>query len=115
MPPAVPKPAYQERYRIHAYVRQGAIYKRDSVQGRVTFAWVYQNRPKSCRFAIVSVWDRSTRSWLYEALDMYGVQKLNDELITPVPRLTHHDLDAALMATLLLYDKEVTACAKPST
>lgn len=106
------KPAYQERYRIHAFVRQGTIINRDSVRGRVTFAWVYQNRPKNCRFAVVSQWDTTSHCWRYEALDMYGVQKepQTQSLITPKPKLTHTDKDAALMATLLLYNAEASTC-----
>jgi hypothetical protein len=100
------KPAYQERYRIHAYIRQGSITKR-FVDGRVTFAWVYQNRPAQHQFAVVSVWDTNTRNWLYEVIDLYKVKKRQDnQLVPPKPRLTHTDKDAALMAALLIYNAD---------
>lgn len=98
------KTAYEERYRIHAYVRHGAVHKRQSMLGRVTFPWVYQHRPEEYRYAVVSRWDVNTRSWRYEVLDLFEVLKdPMNKLTPPAPRWTHEDLSAAIMTTLLMY------------
>lgn len=94
----------ERRYHIHAYVCAGGVHKRQSVQGRVTFAWVYQNRPNEARYAVVSTWNCIAHTWRYEVLDLFNVMKdPANNLIPPAPRWMHEELSAAIMATVLMY------------
>lgn len=79
--------------------------KRSSLlQGRVTFAWIYQNRPNEARYAIVSTWDCNTHRWQYEVLDLFSTLKdQSNGLTPPTPRWVHEELSAAIMATVLMY------------
>jgi hypothetical protein len=99
-----------KRYRIHAYVRAGGIIRRHSVTSRVTFKWVYQNRPDECRYAVISAWDNQVRAWRYGVLDLFNVLKDSEtnELIPPEPRWKSDDCSAAIMTTVLLYGDAVS-------
>ena len=96
-----------DRFTLHAYVCGSACVKTLPVEGTVTFGWVYRNRPDNCRYAVVRqplgdylVWD------LYNAVHpapQWGAGSV--QLRIPKTRLTHTDLDAALVATLMLYEE----------
>jgi hypothetical protein len=96
-----------ERFRIHAYVRQGGVRKRQSLMGQVTFAWVYQNRPQDHRYAVLSDWDCNAHARAYHVIDLYEV-KLDGggRPVTPHPRWTLDELDAAIATATLLYGVE---------
>jgi hypothetical protein len=92
-------------YTIRAYVSPDDVHTMGHVQGRVTFSWIYRQRPKTHRYAIASEWDANVGE-SFIVWDLFHVWKgRGGRLITPKPRLTHFDYDAALMATIMLYDR----------
>lgn len=97
-----------ERFRLYAYVCSVTCVKRTDRDPPPTanFAQVYLGRPVDCRYAVVSIWDYCKGDRFY-VFDLFEVKKNSDngELLTPTPRLVHDDLDAAIMATVLLYNK----------
>lgn len=74
----------------------------------VNFAQVYLKRPPDCRYAIVGKWNYPTGADRFYTFDLFAVKKNSDngELLTPLPRLRHDDLDAIIMATVLLYNSK---------
>lgn len=94
-----------ERYHIHAYVRPGGVCTRKSMQAQVTFNWLYQNRPDGCRYAVASDWDAGAHARRYLVFDLFHVMRddQTNRLVTPTPVRMCADLDAAVMATVLLY------------
>jgi hypothetical protein len=98
----------QAEFRLYAYVCSVTCVKRSGdPPPTVNFAQVYLKRPPDCRYAIVGKWNYPTHGDRYYVFDLFEVKKNNDngELLTPMPRLVHDDLDAAIMATVLLYNK----------
>ena len=95
-----------DRYRLHGYVDAEGLRSRNwLLNGRVTFQWIYQNRPNECRYALVSVWDREAHGRYYAVFDLFNVLKTAaNELVTPEPRWTHIDRRAAVMTTVLMYN-----------
>lgn len=96
------------RYLAHAYVCDASCVKRLPGIGSVSFSWVYQHRPKACRYAVVSQWDVVKHADQFIVWDLFeALRRLpSGELLPPKPRLVHDDLDAAIMATAMLYDME---------
>lgn len=96
-----------DRYQLHAYVASGKVIRR-TPSSTATFTQVYQLRLSDYRYAVVSQWDCAEHSWRYLVWDLFNVKKwvgdYGETLITPAPRLTHTDLDAAIMATVMLYN-----------
>lgn len=92
-------------YKLHAYVLNGHVI-RMSPFGRVTFTRIYQNRPKEARYAVAGHYSVELHADRFIAWDLFNVLKdPNSGLAAePKPRLTHTDLDAAIMATVLLYN-----------
>jgi hypothetical protein len=81
-------------YTIRAYVSPDDVHTMGHVQ-----------RPKTHRYAIASEWDADVGE-SFIVWDLFHVWKgRGGRLITPKPRLTHFDYDAALMATIMLYDR----------
>lgn len=99
-----------ERLRLWAFICSHTCVKRmdGDPPPTATFAQIYQQRPPDCRYAILSRWDLVNHFDCYYAVDLFEVKRdLNtNELITPPSRLRHDDLDAIIMATVLLYNKE---------
>lgn len=100
-----------ETYRCHAYVCSVTCVRRTDRDPppSATFAQIYQQRPADCRYAVVGYWapSPSTSSEKFLVWDLFNVLK-NDStgaVIIPKPRLMLDDLDAAIMATVLLYNK----------
>lgn len=100
-------PATGDRFRLLAYVC-GADCVRRATEGRepaVTFTWIFQNRPKDCRYAVTSQWDIARHEHRYFVFDLFDVMVGPDsDVQAPRPRFTHSDLEAAIMATVLLYN-----------
>lgn len=91
-------------YTIMAYVSPDDVHRVDYVGGRVTFSWIYQQRPKTHRYAIASQWKQGGEQFI--VWDLFHVWKdPGGRLLTPRPMLTHFDYDAALLATIMLYDR----------
>jgi hypothetical protein len=99
--------ALQAEFRLHAYVCSVTCVKRSGdPPPTVNFAQIYLQRPIDCRYAVAGIWNCGRER--YYVFDLFEVKKNSDngELLTPMPRLVHDDLDAAIMATVLLYNKE---------
>ena len=102
-----PKPA--EQYRLHAYVcRPGCVQWQDTV-GTVTFEWIYLNRPEECRYAVAASWSIPKHGEEIVVWDLFDtmVTKARGHLtlVPPKPKFNVDDLDAAVMATSLLYSE----------
>lgn len=100
-----------ERFHLHAYVCSGVCVHRmstDDSHPTRNFTQVFVKRPNKCRYAVVGQWTSQQRQ-VFLVFDLFKVDKVpklgGDELITPEPVLTHDDLDAAIMGTVLLYEE----------
>lgn len=93
----------EEQYQLHAYVCAPGCVHWTEWMGTVSFRWIYMSRPNDCRYAVASKWNEQVLVW-----DLYSVEKFTatDELITPDPMRVHESVDAAIMATALLYDEK---------
>lgn len=100
--------ALEAVFQLHAYVCSQTCVKRvnHDPPPTVNFAQIYLQRPPDCRYAVAGIWVCGTDR--FYVFDLFEVKTRGHggELITPMPRLVHDDLDAAIMATVLLYDKE---------
>lgn len=95
----------EEQYRLHAYVCGAACIQRFDMPGTVSFTWIYQRRPKDCRYAVAGAWSSDKRREDVIVWDLFTVWKQPDgSLVTPVPFGKHSDVDAAIMATAMLYE-----------
>jgi hypothetical protein len=94
-----------DRYVLQAYVASGSV-KRLTPISTVTFTQVYQGRTQEYRYAVAGQWDVAEHAWRYLVWDLFDamLQDPFNQLIPPAPRLTHTDLDAAIMATVMLYN-----------
>jgi len=96
-------------FRLCAYVCSQTCVKRAASDPPPTasFAQIYQSRPRDCRYAVVAMWDVARYADRFYVFDLFNVKKTpKNELVVPRPRLVHDHLDAAIMATVLLYNKE---------
>lgn len=104
-------------YRCHAFVCGVTCVRRTDRDPppTATFQQIYQQRPADCRYVIVGVWMPPLGLERYYAFDLFEVKKDQfNVLVIPKPRLTHDDLDAAIMATVLLYNKGGDHAAPPA-
>lgn len=98
------------RYKMHAYVCGQACVKRASPPiSSCDFHTIWIQRPEDCRYAVVSEWDVVEHRDRFIVFDLFeaGVDwggKGTGKAIEPVPTTMTDDLDAAIMATSLLYD-----------
>jgi hypothetical protein len=78
-----------------------------NVTSRMSFKRIYQNRPNHARYAIAGNYSVEMHADRYVAWDLFDVKKnpSDNELIEPAPTLVHNDVDAAIMATLMLYER----------
>lgn len=92
-----------DRYLVHAYVGDGEVHRTDEM-GTVTFTWLFQHRPKDCHFVVASQWDVRRHDRKYIVWDLYKTRmnRWTKHIQTPKPRLIHTDLDAAIMAAVML-------------
>lgn len=94
-----------DRYRIYAYVGHGSV-RRATLLGSVSFTWIFQNRPKDCRYAVAGQWMVDRHAERFVVWDLYKVMVSPiADVHAPRPRLIHDDLDAAIMATAMLYEE----------
>jgi allophanate hydrolase subunit 2 len=94
------------RYTLHAYVcAQGCVKWRESM-GSVSFDYIYVNRPNDCRYAVAGEYDVKAQGERVLVWDLYNVSKnARGQLVTPMPVRVHVDVNSAVMATSILYDK----------
>lgn len=97
-------------YRCHAFVCSVTCVKRTDRDPppTATFQQIYRQRPADCRYVVVGVWapDPSKNCERFAVFDLFEVKKDQfNVLIEPKPRFMVDDLDAAIMATVLLYNK----------
>lgn len=93
---------------LHAYVAPGQVLRLEPFSS-VTFGHIFQNRPDQHRYAVTGRWDLPSRGWAFDVFDLYaaklphGKEWTAENIIAPKPKLTHTDIDAAIMASVLLY------------
>lgn len=101
-----------QRFRLWAFVcGQTCVRRMDGdPPPTATFQQIYQQRPADCRYAVTSLWLEG-RDWfgVFDLFDVKVAPQTND-VETPKARLVHHDLEAAIMATVMLYNKEAKRC-----
>jgi hypothetical protein len=95
-------------YALHAFVYPTREVHRLEPYGRVTFRFIYQNRPPEARYAVVGHYNAAAHTDEFLVWDLFkALKKSSDgDLIEPRPRLRHDDLNAAIMATVLLFGSE---------
>jgi hypothetical protein len=92
-------------YMLRAYVRHGQVLRFEEKLGRMTFTRIYQNRPNEARYAIAGHYSVVTHADEFLVWDLFEVKKDPDnQIVEPRLRLRHDDLDAAIMAAVLLYE-----------
>ena len=75
--------------------------------GTVSFTWLFQHRPPECRYSVAGQWSAGDNAERIVVFDMYHINKrLDGSLVTPRPVGVHWDVDAAIMATAMLYGDE---------
>jgi hypothetical protein len=95
-----------EQFRLHAYVCGNACLQTPDVDGTVSFTMIYMKRPDNCRYAIVSRYsvdkhDDEVMVWdLFDAME--NIRTGN--ILPPDPVRTADSVDAAIMATFMLYE-----------
>ena len=92
-------------YMLHAYVRPAEVVYMTPFS-RTSFARIYQNRPDGARYAVAGYYNVAHHGDEYRVFDLFEVKLQGGGLgrvITPEPRLTHRDPDAAVMAAVMLY------------
>lgn len=100
----------QAQYRLHAYVCGPGCVRWSDQHSTVTFEWIYLNRPDECRYAVAGKW--STKKHGEEVLvwDLFDARQTRTRgkitLIPPRPKIRTDELDAAIMASSMLYDSE---------
>lgn len=95
-------------YKIHAYVCGAGCLKLPDVDGVVNFETVYTKRPDGCRYVVVGQWSVAKHGEIYEVVDLYAVsfKGLTKRIVMPSALLICEDLDAAIMAAMMLYEGE---------
>lgn len=97
----------EKQYRLHAYVCGPDCVIRPEIAGTVSFDYVLLNRPNECRYAVAGSWDTRKHSESVLVWDLYNVNMNRlGRFVTPKPVRTYADVDAAVMATGMLYDDE---------
>jgi hypothetical protein len=93
---------------LHAYVCGNACVQPVDNMGTVTFTWLFLHRPADCRYAIVSQWDVKAHADKVLVFDLYETQEniKSGRLVTPAPVRVCDSIDAAIMATTLLYEDD---------
>lgn len=104
----MPDASSEHQYRIRAWVSPDG-YHPPPTDSTVTFKWIYQNRPNGPRYAVGSYWNVEHHRDHFLVWDLFNVMRDpgSGHVVEPHPTLTHHDLDAAVMATVLLYERKV--------
>jgi hypothetical protein len=97
-----------EQYTLHAYVCGNACLQTPDVDGTVSFSMIYVKRPDNCRYAIVSRYDvdrHDDEVMVWDLFDAWENIRTGD-ITPPEPVRRAASVDAAIMATFLLYDEE---------
>jgi hypothetical protein len=97
-----------DQYALHAYVLADRTVQRFDPFGRTTFHKIYQERPPEARYAIVADYNVELHRDRFLVWDLFKTLKRDGykHLVPPEPRLTHGNLKAALMATVMLFGGE---------
>lgn len=95
------------QYRLHAYVcGEGCVKWSDQIS-TVSYDWIYMNRPAECRYAVAGQWSVPKHGEEVVVWDLFDTQQRmvrgHLTLIPPKPMFEVDDLDAAIMATNMLY------------
>jgi hypothetical protein len=96
-------------YKLIAFVCDGGCVKRvKQGYGTRTFRDIYVNRPDNCRYAVASRWDVVNHRDEVIVWDLYEAttQPSYRDIEAPAPALIHTNVEAAIAATLLLYEDD---------
>jgi hypothetical protein len=97
----------EKQYKLHAYVCGPDCVVRPNIKGTVSFNYVLLNRPNECRYAVAGTWDTRKHGERVVVWDLYNVDMNRlGNFVTPKPVWVHDDVDAAVMATGMLYDED---------
>jgi hypothetical protein len=98
----------QEQFKLHAYVCGNACLQTVDNEGTVSFMMVFMRRPADCRYAICTRYNVQTHLDEVVVWDLYEVmqQVSTGKLITPEPIRVCDNIDAAIMATFMLYEDD---------
>lgn len=92
------------KYHLYAYVAQGSVFRLPDDQATTSFQWIFQRRPQGHRYAVAGIWDVTLHGDRYLVWDLLPDSGMNiTNMQAPRPRLTHTDLDAAIIGSLMLY------------
>ena len=96
-------------YRLHAFIQHGNVIRYEPMGG-VSFTHIYQSRPNEARYAVAGHYSAELHDRTYLVWDLYGVLRdpLSSLVAEPEPVLKHDDLDAAIMAAVLLYERRIS-------
>jgi hypothetical protein len=97
-----------EQVKLHAYVCGNACLQTVDNEGTMSFVMVYMKRPADCRYAIVTRYNVVTHLDEVVVWDLFEAQEnlKTGRLIPPTPRLVCDSIDAAVMATFMLYEDD---------
>lgn len=91
------------RYTLHGYVCGPGCWHPTSVQGTVTFEYVYMNRPSPCRYAVASSYGAINPVIVW---DLFQTKRdAQWRLYPPEPVRVGDSIDAAIVATEMLYEE----------
>jgi hypothetical protein len=96
-------------YKLIAFVcDEGCVKRVKQGYGTRTFRDIYVNRPDDCRYAVATQWNPVKHEEEVIVWDLYEAttQPLFRDIQAPQPTLIHHSVEAAIAATLLLYEDD---------
>lgn len=96
-----------EQFRLHAYVCGNACLQTPDVDGTMSFNMIFVKRPDNCRYAIVTRYSVDKHDDEVMVWDMFdAMENIRTGVISPPdPVRVAGTVDAAIMATFLLYDE----------
>jgi hypothetical protein len=96
------------QFRLHAYVCGDACVQYVDNMGTLSFMKIFMHRPSNCRYAIVTRWNIEKHADEVIVWDMFETLEhiRTADVLPPPPRHVCDSIDAAIMATTLLYEDE---------
>jgi hypothetical protein len=96
------------QYKLHAYVcGPDCVQWSDSI-GTKTFGRIFTESPEECRYAVAGTWDIDEYREKVVVWDLDNVRGHHSKpiILTPDPVRVCDDVDAAIVSTAMLYDRE---------
>jgi hypothetical protein len=97
-----------EQVKLHAYVCGNACLQKVDNEGTMSFTMVFMKRPADCRYAIVTRYNIATHTDEVVVWDLFEAQEnlRTGKLMPPAPARVCDSIDAAIMATFMLYEDD---------